>query len=240
MLTFVYREGIDKVAAQIVQCVLLLTVLGLSGGVIVRSSSFCQEILTVSENGRFPSLDGMLGILALSVFVHHTAFHEEYFYTGIWNIDIHSLNFMVGKVGVAVFFMITGLLFWSKAIRATGRMNVLDLYDSRIWRLYPMIVFLLLVFLPVNAWQPKDFRSHFASGDGNRTVVDRRLFGYPVITERGPRTTIASLGLFSTKSGFTSFCQWSLCFLALLDVRADWRSSHRAVYPSFRPLLRSS
>ena len=184
---FVYSEGIDKVATQIVQCVLLLTVLGLSGGVIARSSSFYQEILTVSENGRFPSLDGMRGILALSVFVHHTAFYEEYFRTGIWNINVHSFNFMLGKVGVAVFFMITGFLFWSKAIRATGRMNVLDLYVSRIWRLYPMIVFLLIVSLAVTAWQTQGFRepiSRVATEIGQWLIGG--FFGYPVINGAEP------------------------------------------------------
>jgi hypothetical protein len=45
---------------------------------------------------------------------------------------------MMGQVGVSIFFMITGFLFWGRVLRSRGGLDARALYVSRLRRLVPM------------------------------------------------------------------------------------------------------
>ena len=59
-------------------------------------------------------MDGLRGILALSVLVHH--FYITYFWktTGLWKRPESDLLNNFGAIAVSFFFLITGYLFISK------------------------------------------------------------------------------------------------------------------------------
>jgi len=101
--------------------------------------------------GRFTTIDGLRGYLAVSVFLHHSCIWYFYLRTGKWQLPPSNLYTHLGQSGVALFFMITGLLFFSKLI--DGRSKSIDwrkLFISRFLRLVPLYLFsMLLLFLIV-------------------------------------------------------------------------------------------
>ena len=95
---------------------------------------------------RFATLDGLRGYAAFLVYLHHTAIWYFFARTGTWTLPPSRLYTQFGQSGVAIFFMITGFLFWSKLI--DGRARAVDwrrLYVSRVLRLTPLFVFTVVV-----------------------------------------------------------------------------------------------
>jgi peptidoglycan/LPS O-acetylase OafA/YrhL len=165
-------------------------------------------------DGRFPGLDGLRGVLALSVFVHHAAYFTNYFQRGEWTLDHRSLSYMVGSVSVSVFFMITGFLFWSKALRARGRLDILPLYASRVRRIYPMFLFSFLLILTITAVRTDGrFREPplRVLGQVGRWLLGG-LAGFPAINDCHPWQL--------NNAGVTWTLQWESWFYLLLPALA--------------------
>jgi peptidoglycan/LPS O-acetylase OafA/YrhL len=101
--------------------------------------------------GRFASIDGLRGYLALGVFLHHGCIWYFYQHSGEWKLPPSRLYVHLGHSSVAVFFMITGFLFFSKLIDARKRpLDWLKLFVSRLLRLVPLyLVVMLLLFATV-------------------------------------------------------------------------------------------
>lgn len=101
--------------------------------------------------GRFASIDGLRGFLAFFVFLHHSCIWYFYLRTGKWEVPPSNLYTHFGQSSVALFFMITGFLFFSKLI--DGRTYKIDwgrLFVSRFLRLVPLYFFVIfLLFLLV-------------------------------------------------------------------------------------------
>lgn len=101
--------------------------------------------------GRFASIDGLRGYLAFFVFLHHSSIWYFYLRTDQWQVPPSKLYTHFGQSGVALFFMITALLFFSKLI--DGRSKAIDwprLFISRLFRLLPLYLFAtFLLFLIV-------------------------------------------------------------------------------------------
>ena len=92
-----------------------------------------------TTTGRFAAVDGLRGYLAFCVFLHHSAIWYFYLKSGTWDVPPSNLYTHFGQSGVALFFMITGFLFFSKII--SGRVSGVDwlrLYVSRVLRLVPL------------------------------------------------------------------------------------------------------
>jgi peptidoglycan/LPS O-acetylase OafA/YrhL len=96
--------------------------------------------------GRFSSIDGLRGYLAYFVFLHHSCIWYFYMHTGQWKLPPSNLYTNFGQGSVALFFMITGFLFFSKLI--DGRTKGIDwerLYISRFLRLAPLYFFAIFM-----------------------------------------------------------------------------------------------
>ncbi len=95
---------------------------------------------------RFATLDGLRGYAAFLVYLHHCAIWYFFARTGVWSLPPTRLYIHFGQSSVAIFFMITGFLFWSKLL--DGRDRLIDwrrLYVSRILRLAPLFTLLILL-----------------------------------------------------------------------------------------------
>lgn len=109
-----------------------------------------------TDQGRFASIDGLRGFLAFFVFLHHSSIWYFYLRSGKWEVPPSNLYTHFGQSSVALFFMITGFLFFSKMI--DGRARRIDwerLYISRLLRLVPLYLcaislMFLLVFILSN------------------------------------------------------------------------------------------
>ncbi|MBV8252109.1 MAG: acyltransferase [Chitinophaga sp.] len=114
------------------------------------------------QEGRFKSIDGLRGYLAIYVFLYHSILWYFFLQTGKWISPPPSvLHANLGAICISLFFMITAFLFFSKLVNA--RMKQVDwvkLYISRILRIYPVytlvVIGMLLVVGIVTQWHRQE------------------------------------------------------------------------------------
>ena len=137
-------------------CMVLLLVLG------------CAPFFAIADTppnprgDRFSNLDGLRGFLAFGVFFHHAAIYHQYLQDGQWILPPSRFYSLIGQAGVALFFMITGYLFWGRMIAERGRPNWIKLYTGRIFRIGPLYLFALAVMLLI-VFQRTGFTLHVPS-----------------------------------------------------------------------------
>jgi peptidoglycan/LPS O-acetylase OafA/YrhL len=66
---------------------------------------------------RYASLDGLRGYCAFFVFLHHASIWYSYLHTNSWAAPPSHFYNHLGQSGVAIFFMITGFLFFFEITR---------------------------------------------------------------------------------------------------------------------------
>lgn len=113
---------------------------------IVKRIDFFKQAVGKSAQAKYQTLDGFRGFLALSVFFCHFVGSYYYFQTGNWGFPPSKFYTFLGQGAVSFFFMITGFLFWSKAI-ANGKFNIKKFYIGRILRIYPVYLFSFFIIL---------------------------------------------------------------------------------------------
>ncbi len=67
------------------------------------------------------------GLLATGVFVHHACVYRVFLLEDRWLEPSDRFMRALGGDGVNVFFMITGFLFWRKALLGGGRVDAVPL-----------------------------------------------------------------------------------------------------------------
>jgi peptidoglycan/LPS O-acetylase OafA/YrhL len=107
---------------------------------LLKLDGVARSVTTASS--RYGHLDGLRGILATGVFVHHTFTAHRYFMTGEWAWSTSPIPNQLGQTTVALFFMITGFLFTLKSIKPRLRWKAL--YVSRVARLWPLYAVVVL------------------------------------------------------------------------------------------------
>lgn len=98
---------------------------------------------------RFAAIDGLRGLLAFGVFGHHAVVVPSYLQTGIWQAPPSSFYTLIGEMGVALFFVVTGFLFWRKLLHEHGMPDWKQLYIGRIFRIAPVYLVAVAVVLAV-------------------------------------------------------------------------------------------
>ncbi len=102
-----------------------------------------------TQTNRTSTIDGLRGFLALAVFFHHATIYHRYLTNGVWEIPPSAFYTQLGQSAVILFFMITGYLFWGKAIDAQGRLDWRTLYLGRIFRIGPMYYLVTIAMLAI-------------------------------------------------------------------------------------------
>ena len=107
---------------------------------LVRSVwPFYRELTASGGPNKFESLDGLRAYLALGVFLHHSLISHHWMKTGDWEAPPNSAFYeFAGPAAVTIFFMITGFLFWTKAIRGGGSIPHRQFLIGRVLRVGPM------------------------------------------------------------------------------------------------------
>ncbi|MFD2643833.1 acyltransferase family protein [Pseudomonas japonica] len=93
--------------------------------------------------GRSTAIDGLRGYLALGVFIHHSAIAWHFHQSGQIGMPPERVFAQIGQIGVALFFMITGFLFWDRLLKQARGFDWQAFAISRIFRLYPLYLPLL-------------------------------------------------------------------------------------------------
>lgn len=105
----------------------------------------------VGTDARHAGVDGLRGFLALGVFDIHLVVTREFIASDVWTAPDSRFHTLLGAIGVSMFFMITGFLFWGKLLRARGRPRWAELYLGRLFRIGPMYLFVVFVMLAIVA-----------------------------------------------------------------------------------------
>ena len=105
---------------------------------VLSRSRFYRDLVQGLGGGRAEMIDGLRGWLALGVFFAHSVTTYGWYTTGQWDGAAAPFYGRVGQVGVALFFMITGYLFWGRVVRAQGKLDVPSFLLSRVRRIVPM------------------------------------------------------------------------------------------------------
>lgn len=115
---------------------------------IALASGFYRERLAES-GGRFEAIDGLRGFLALGVLGGHAVTMYSFHTSGVWSGEIAPFYISASTAGVAVFFMITGFLFWLRLLRSAAGFDFRAFFVARIQRLAPMYFVSVLMALAV-------------------------------------------------------------------------------------------
>ncbi len=105
-----------------------------------------KETLLSGNQTRVKTIDGLRGYLAFLVFLHHCVVWHGYLKSGQWKTPESILYANFGSSSVALFFMITGFLFYTKLIKNKNRqMDWFRLYWGRACRLVPVYLFVIII-----------------------------------------------------------------------------------------------
>ncbi len=141
--------------AHVYPAFFVIAAIMLIGWVIARRSSFYTRLITPRTNSRYESLDGLRGFLAVAVIIHHGLATYTRVTTGKWTVGDSPTYGLFGTAAVAMFFMITGFLFWGKMLKDGENFDVRHHVRGRITRLVPMYLFvatLALIITLINLW----------------------------------------------------------------------------------------
>jgi len=89
------------------------------------------------ETQKLASLEGLRGVLAFSVVVHHAYSWFYFTQTGIWSTQNSVIFARLANFGVLQFFYLSGFLFWRKLMKK-GRIPMGRFYLSRFVRIGPV------------------------------------------------------------------------------------------------------
>ena len=121
------------------------------GWALARTSSFYREQLDAPGASRFECVDGLRGFLALGVLAAHAVNMYMLHTDGRWGTGVAPFHNLAANGGVALFFMITGFLFWLRVLRAGKGFDTRAFLLSRVRRLTPMYAMSVLMVLAVVA-----------------------------------------------------------------------------------------
>lgn len=100
---------------------------------------------TSCGEGRLECIDGLRGFLAISVLIHHFVIWVQVHQGGDWTPPAANLLNQLGAGAVALFFMITGYLFYPKILGGASRCSWPAFYLGRMFRILPLVVFSVLL-----------------------------------------------------------------------------------------------
>lgn len=131
-----------------------------TAALLLRSVPRIPRELEHCGESRFAGIDGLRGYLAFGVFVHHSIITWIFLQTGVMDFPPSNFYSQLGQGSVALFFMITGFLFWNRLLTHGRQHDWLAFAVSRLFRLYPLYLPLMLtVFVCVfylQDWELKD------------------------------------------------------------------------------------
>lgn len=114
----------------------------ISARILSSQKAYCA---LESRKSRYGTIDGLRGYLAIFVFIHHFFVTLIWKSSGEWLPPESVFADNLGRVPVAVFFLITGFLFTKKICKSLTLRNWSCLYESRFFRIYPLYLYVLAV-----------------------------------------------------------------------------------------------
>lgn len=120
-------------------------------GIALLSVYLISKLARMSgEKGHNAAIDGLRGYLAFFVFLHHSFVWYFFLHYHKWGFPSFLIYGHFGPTSVALFFMITAYLFFSKLLDAReGSIDWLKLYIGRFCRVFPLYIAVLVALFIV-------------------------------------------------------------------------------------------
>lgn len=118
------------------------------GATALAAAALLRARLILPQAGPEPAIDGLRGVLALAVLVHHFAIWQQVARTGApWGPFPSLVLNNLGAGGVGLFFMVTGYVFHPRILRGLRVLDLPALYLTRLFRIYPALLVSVLLVL---------------------------------------------------------------------------------------------
>ena len=89
--------------------------------------------------------------LCFAVMCHHALIIRSYMLTGKWLPPVANTYRLFGPNAVALFFSVTGFLFWSRILSTSGELETWSFLRARWFRIVPLYTFSVIVALAIAA-----------------------------------------------------------------------------------------
>lgn len=116
--------------------------------VTLTTVTICNRYIKLHlREGGYQTLDGLRGLMAFCVFLHHTSIYYDISNKNAsWSIPTSNVYEQFGPTSVFVFFMITSFLFYSKILAYKNRLlDWSKFFMGRILRIYPLYFFAMVI-----------------------------------------------------------------------------------------------
>jgi peptidoglycan/LPS O-acetylase OafA/YrhL len=180
-----------------------------AGTLVSRVAPFYRRELNVEALNRLAPLDGLRGILCFAVLLHHAAVTCEYLQSGIWSQPTSAVYALLGSVPVALFFCLTGFLFWSRAMASAGQLDAVPFLRARFFRIVPLYAFSCAVVIVLVGR-----RVHWLSYGAVRGLLQMGLMGLR------PWRSLGSVDLMSVNAAVTWTLRYEWAFYLALPALA--------------------
>lgn len=183
------------------------------GGLLARSGFPVPD-----EGKRIGCIDGLRGYLALLVAVSHFVLWVRLLGLGLqWGKGPPVLA-TLGQGPVAIFFMITGLLFYPKVRDGFGKVYWRSLVVSRLFRIYPAAL-VAIFFIMIGLW----IRADFPVDALTLTETGRNLVSWVLFASEPPLFGVQDSKLANAGVFWTLRAEW-IFYLCVLPLFAILRS----------------
>lgn len=185
-----------------------------------------------------PRLAHLRFIAALLVLV----FHVYHSFFGNWQAKTHFSGFgwlVEGHTGVSLFFVLSGYLFMTIALRAQGDIQYLSFMKNRFLRVFPLFVVVFIVAISINRdlFQPQDALYLFFSNLGQAPTSNQFLTGpaWTISVEFTFYLVFPFLARFAVQQGPGYLVR--LIFLLLLFKAGAFLASEKPTHMIYSTLL---
>lgn len=105
---------------------------------LVGRSVRIRKLLEVDRSSRQTTIDGLRGLLSMTVVVAHLLPNYLHLRAGVWPPVALRYPETVGESGVVIFFMISAYLFWGRVLDRGAKMKWGEYFVGRVFRLTPL------------------------------------------------------------------------------------------------------
>jgi peptidoglycan/LPS O-acetylase OafA/YrhL len=218
----------ELIAESIVRSTWLLVVVfvvaSVSAQILIRINSRIRALTLQSESAtRFHALDALRGYLALGVFVSHIAVTWVYRGTGVWMYPNTNFYTLLGQTCVALFFMMTGFLFWTKLLETKGTFRWQNFVIGRVWRIYPLYVF-MLCFVVFLTFALQDWTARESLLRTIKQCLRWLTFSMPPINQLPETPILIAFVAWSLRYEWLFYGVFLISMVIMAKTRKDWLS----------------
>jgi peptidoglycan/LPS O-acetylase OafA/YrhL len=132
--------------------VLALAMTVLSTAMLVRAAPTWLISDPNTKSKHVTTLDGLRGIVALAVVMHHSIWGYLKHATNVDGVPVDNFQSQLGSASVSIFFMISAYLFCGPLIKKRGTLDVLKLAESRVIRIVPLYALVVCMTVLFALW----------------------------------------------------------------------------------------